>query len=793
MGREYYAHIDKTGAVPRCETVREHLQKVSNYAATKAHSYNLSTLLALTGWLHDLGKYSVAFQEHLLNEDDAKVDHAFAGAKLILDLAEKIAAMGTYSDEQVYWLKQTAVIVAHVILSHHGLHDWVDDSGFDYMQKRLADKDAVYKEICRIALSELNFDDLRTLLVNASAEASVYFNDMLKLASQQSDEKKAMTELAFYTGMFERWIQSFLIDADWTCTAAFQRNGLPPIPKAPDVCWRMCNARIKEQYAMWANAAGELNKKRNELAMYCLQAAMTQTEPAIRTLTMPTGSGKTMAAMRYALRYATHAGSQHIYYVAPYQSILEQNSSVIRGIVQEPNSFLEHHTDVRGRLAGNLKELYSYLYHAEHWDTPVIATTWVQLLNTLFADDLMCVRRFHQLAGSTLILDEIQSLPVNCTYLFNLAANFLNKICKANIVLCSATQPVLQTLDFPIKKGAEIIPENVETGIFETARLQSCVRKQGYTYAEAALFCVEQLKTYRNALCIVNTKRAAAEIYKGIAAAVGNDVHVYHLSTNMCAQHRLDVMTRLKTALWNREPCICVSTQLIEAGVDISFQCVVRSMAGIDNAIQAVGRCNRNGEYDNAASYVINIKDENVAYLLEIAVAQQVTRDVMSLDSFDADNILKPNTIEFYYKRLYKVHKEKLGYSLRDKGTKADILELLSTNDTQRALRRLNGVCTMQAFKTAGTAFKVITGEKYPVLVPYDEVASCLIQRIATCSDNVLLQQLITQAQRYIVEVYQNDLEKLKKQGLLQECTAASLWVLNPGIYNFAAGLYCSE
>lgn len=793
MDREYYAHIDRREAVPRYETVREHLQQVSNYAAAKAYPYNLGILLKLTGWLHDLGKYSIAFQEHLLNGDDAKVDHAFAGAKLVLDLAEKLTSMGTYSDEQVHWLKHTSVIIAHVILSHHGLHDWVDDEGFDYMQKRLSDKDTVYKEVRRIALNELNFDDLRTLLVNASAEASVYFKEMFKLASQQSDEKKAMTELTFYMGMFERWIQSFLIDADWTCTAAFQRNCVVPRHKSPDVQWRTSNTRIKEQYAIWANAPGELNKKRNELAMYCLQAAMTQAEPAIRTLTMPTGSGKTMAAMRYATAYAAHTGSQHIYYVAPYQSILEQNSNVIRGIIQEPNGFLEHHTDVRGRLAGNLKELYSYLYHAEHWDTPVIATTWVQLLNTLFVDDLTCVRRFHQLAGSTLILDEIQSLPVNCTYLFNLAANFLNKFCKANIVLCSATQPVLQTLDFPIKKGAEIIPENVETGIFETARLQSCVRKQGYTYAEAALFCVEQLNTYRNVLCIVNTKQAAAEIYKGITAAVGSGVHIYHLSTNMCAQHRLDVMTRLKTALWNREPCVCVSTQLIEAGVDISFQCVVRSMAGIDNAIQAVGRCNRNGEYDNAASYVINIKDENVTYLPEIAVAQQVTRDVMSLASFDANNMLKPNTVEFYYKRLYKAHKEKLGYSLRDKGSKADILELLSTNDTQRALKRLNDVCTMQAFKTAGTAFKVITGEKFPVLVPYDEVASCLIQRIMNCTDNILLQQLITQAQRYIVELYPNALEKLKKQGVLRECTAANLWVLNPGIYNFATGLYRSE
>jgi CRISPR-associated endonuclease/helicase Cas3 len=275
--------------------------------------------------------------------------------------------------------------------------------------------------------------------------------------------------------------------------------------------------------------------------------------------------------------------------------------------------------------------------HTDKWDTPVLATTLVQFLNTLFSGKNSSVRRMHQLCNSVIIIDEVQSIPVKCVSLFNLAVNFLTHICGSTVVLCSATQPQFEETEYPIifdemKSMTGDYTEDFE--LFRRTELVSAINDVGYTYNEAADFGFEKFKENGNVLIVVNTKDSAAKIFNSIKKKVDENTHVIHISTNMCAQHRRETLAKVRKLLDDNKPVICITTQLIEAGVDISFKCAIRSLAGMDNAAQTAGRCNRNGSYGLCRVYIINISDENISRLEEIRTAQDITRQIISNEKY---------------------------------------------------------------------------------------------------------------------------------------------------------------
>src|SRR5690606_25176310 len=296
----------------------------------------------------------------------------------------------------------------------------------------------------------------------------------------------------------------------------------------------------------------------------------------IYTLTVPTGGGKTYASLRYALHHAQNHGLERIIYIIPYTSIIEQNAKVIREVVEHADDtrpwVLEHHSNLEPE-----RQTWQSKLASENWDAPIVLTTMVQLLETLFSGGTKGVRRFHQLANSVLVFDEIQTLPINCVHMFCNAMNFFSKSCNTTAVLCTATQPLLNELKSP-EKGQLTVPEGNElAGDFNRhfidlrrVDVYNQIKPGGWSAVKVSALAVEQFQKHGSCLVIVNTKAWAQELYLRCAERV-NKSEIFHLSTNQCPRHRKVLLYLIKKRLKRRKPVLCLSTQLIEAGVDVDF------------------------------------------------------------------------------------------------------------------------------------------------------------------------------------------------------------------------------
>ena len=343
---------------------------------------------------------------------------------------------------------------------------------------------------------------------------------------------------------------------------------------------------------------------RKQVSESCLSAS--ERPKGVYLLTVPTGGGKTLASLRFALHHAAKWSMDRVIYVSPYTSIIDQNAKVVRDILEPDRTefasvVLEHHSNLTP-----VHQTWRSKILSENWDAPVVFTTAVQLLEGLFGSGTRAVRRMHQMARSVLIFDEIQTVPVRCVHLLNSALNFLVEQCGSTVVLCTATQPLLHEVDYG--KGALRLSENAEImrdvpALFaQVRRYETYDRRRpgGWGHDEAAQLAIGETRSAGSCLVVVNTKREALSIFKECRSGA-SDIAVSHLSTSMCPAHRMKVLDEIKDRLARGAPTICVSTQLIEAGVDISFGSAIRALAGLDSIAQAGGRCNRHGEMERGA------------------------------------------------------------------------------------------------------------------------------------------------------------------------------------------------
>lgn len=411
----------------------------------------------------------------------------------------------------------------------------------------------------------------------------------------------------------------------------------------------------------------------------------------------------------------------------------------------------------------------------------------VQLLNTMFLAKSSSVRRFHRLARSVLIIDEVQSLPLKCVNIFNLTVNFLSYICGSAVVLCTATQPSIDNVEYPVMldKNVSMTGDyNADFEIFKRTKIIPCIDPYGYSYETAADFCFDKFMVSGNLLLIVNTKSSALKLYKLLKEKCSSMAEVIHLSTNMCPEHRGDKINRIRSLLSDEKPVICVTTQLIEAGVDISFKCAVRSAAGIDNAVQAAGRCNRHGENNGLCSvYIIKLKDENLGNLREISVAQNITQQMT--DSGKYSDISSPEAVMDYFDMLYKTEKNQLSYSVEGN---ENLINLLSLNKNRYEILP-DPKCSRfesQAFKTAGTFFKVIDNNTQDVIVPYNDEAKAIICMIETSHGNIT--ELLRKAQKYTVSIYSGTKNKLNENNAVRVLENGAV-ILEKSFYNDEFGV----
>lgn len=816
MKTQYIAHVRHGSDVK--QSLATHLTETAAIAKILAAKLGLDLAGELLGLMHDFGKYSLKFQKYiydatgLINPDlddeestpgGSKVDHSTAGAQWVY---RRLAAMGQ---------KESGVLCGQMlglcIASHHGagLIDCLDDEGNVVWQKRFNKDDSLTH------LSEClqNADEsvLRQAEGLADKALLVQMLAPLKAVLMLPEAQAGHQIKEFYLGCFTRFLFSCLIDADRINSADFERENQKEIRRLqekPD--WQAAIAKLEAKLAQFERRY-PIDEIRRQIADDCLQRAADA--QGIYTLTVPTGGGKTLASLRHALHHAQTHGLERIIYIIPYTSIIDQNAEAVRDILGD-EWVLEHHSNLDPE-----KQTWQNKLLSENWNKPIVFTTMVQFLDAWFGGGTRGARHIHPMANSVLIFDEIQTLPVKCVHLFCNALNWLVQFGGSSAVLCTATQPLLSACgvdEFPEDKralvkargllqlasNAEIMGKNqaLDKLFADLSRVEIKFNEKagGWSVDEAGAFLLTQFQTALSCLFIVNTKKWAKALYQYCQQQNVPSEALFHLSTNQCAAHRKALFARMKQRLEQKLPVVCISTQLIEAGVDISMACVIRALGGLDSIAQAAGRCNRHGE--NAGKgrvWVLNLQEPSLAKVLpDIDAGQQQAERV--LREFAGQDILQPKAMKYYFKNYFYDRSDEMAYAVKNSAS-GSLLDWLSDNglnnyaaknDQRRQTKQYP--LLMHSFKSAGRAFQVINAPTRAVIVPYGE-GKALIAKLCGEYEPKAFYGYLNQAQRFSVNVFPNVWKKLIESNAIHEIADTGVYYLNERHYSEEYGLAADE
>lgn len=677
---KYLAHISDDKK--REQTILDHLEGTAELSGKFAKSFGYEDWGYCCGKLHDIGKYSEKFQERI-HGSNIRVDHATAGARVCKEIG------GFYT------------LLAYCIAGHHaGLPDTGEsvDTGdratfIGRMKKRLEEYGEYRKEI--------DIPELKT-------------------PPLQIDRNK---DPSFTIGFFIRMLYSCLVDADYLDTEDFMSEGKVERQSGDEmkVLWR----KIQDHISGWMeNKEHEtINGRRTEILKACIESALRK--KGLFRLTVPTGGGKTIASLAFALRHAAEHGLEHIIYVIPYTSIIEQNAKVFQDILGYEN-VLEHHCNVD---YASTEELIPMQLATENWDKPVVVTTNVQFFESLFSNKSSKCRKLHNIANSVIIFDEAQMLPNDYLKPCIQAIEELITYYKCSIVLCTATQPALGQFFSEDNRYQELCPRVEEQfRFFKRSAIENLDK-----ISEETL--VEKLKREYQALCIVNTKKSAQKLYQAMSGE-----GVFHLSTFMYPAHRKHVLKKIRARLEAKEKCILISTSLVEAGVDLDFQNVYRQLAGIDSVIQAAGRCNREGKraVKDSHTYIFQLEDEVkvVGQEQQIDTAKKIIREF--------SDISMPEAIQEYFTSLYKFRGEGL--------------------DKKKILEQFNK--GRFPFATVGEQFKLMEQNTKTIFIAREDRAKEIVEEI---KHKGITKALMREAGQYCVDVYDDIFRKIHAARMLTD------------------------
>ena len=789
---EYPAHIRKVDGKKYIQTVEEHCRGVAEIAAELLRDIGLEKTAYLAGIIHDLGKFSENFKNYIEKAADGEkvqrgsVNHTFAGVRFLLE---------KHSDKQLSGFSDIVLeILAYAVGAHHGLFDCVDDNNNNGFTKRMQKEGIDYlnaaQEFLKICCSK---QDIEYLLKQSEKECLPVFNEIEKLADN-ADAKIQNTQITFYIGFLARLILSAIIEADRSDTSQFMNGYSEKTVKNISEIWINCIKNVEQKLSTMP-LDKPINKTRAQISALCAEAG--NLESGIYRLNLPTGAGKTLTSLRYALHHALKHNKKRIIFTMPLLSIIEQNAGIIHDYIGNEELILEHHSNIVETDEND--ELDKRELLIESWDVPIIITTMVQLLNTLFAGKTANIRRMQALCNSIIVIDEVQTVPDKMLSLFNLALNFLAKICNATIILCSATQPCFEKTMYPLDKSVKdliTLTKEQET-VFKRVRLEY---KGEMDCEELADFAAGILEENNSLLLVCNTKNEAAVMFNLLCSKL-KDVKAFHISAGMCTAHRKETIKEMQEALENKQQkVLCVSTQVIEAGVDVSFARVIRLLAGMDNIVQATGRENRNREFDGLApGYIVRLKGEFLKGLSEIEDAKNAAADLLvkyknNPQIYD-DDLMSAKAVNEYYKSLYE--NVKSGYhdfyieSVRD-----SILNLMSCNGNVDSgkIPEYNKYFMHQALKTAGGLFTVFDESSIDIIVPYNRGTE-IIQKIFAVGDKDYgkLKAVLKEAKLYTVSLFKYQKIKLEEQGALIFVSSVGVYILQDGYYDELTGLNLNQ
>ena len=677
---DYYAHISDDG---RRQMIAEHLSGTAALCRSFAGEFGAEAEGELMGLAHDIGKCTDGFQKRLL-EGGPIVDHATAGAVACARLLRTCAA---------------ACVAGH----HSGLPDFgnprTDQAGdatlYGRLKKGLEERYLDRCGECGAALPQI----------------------------PPETPERDLWKLSFRT----RMLYSCLVDADFLDTERFMngeqgRGGYDDLPTLLK--------RLEAYIALWQNPKTELNHLRCKMLNTCIEAGCKP--KGIYTLTVPTGGGKTVTSLAFALHHAVTHGMKRVIYIIPYTSIIEQNAEVFRNILGSGN-VLEHHSGMEFDLSdGASPEEIRRALASENWDMPVVVTTAARFFDSLYANRSSKCRKLHNLANSVIIFDEAQMLPLCHLRPCVAAMASLAEYVGSTLVLCTATQPSLSDLLRTYAPGhtvMELCPQTEE--IYD--RFRRVTFRQAGVLEDDAL--TERLSNHRQVLCVVNSRRAAQQIFDRLPKE-----GCFHLSTLMIPTQRQAILEEIRQRLKDGEPCRVVSTSLIEAGVDVDFPTVYRELAGLDSILQAAGRCNREGKRAADESIVTVFERTELPPLL-FRTAVGATRHALDGGRDPAAQ----ETMQRYFCELRTLSGETL-----DKYGVVKAFEM-----------GISG-CSLP-LRTVAEHFHFIDENTYTVYVPVGEGAALIEQlREGKCSKN-----LYRKLGRYAVSVYDQHFKALYAAGAL--------------------------
>ena len=696
----YIGHKREDGEI---QALRDHLLGVAVRARAFAEEFGAGDHAYRTGLLHDIGKYAPDVQRRMADPEHVdRVNHTSAGAIAAQQMMDLYAAF--------------AIAGHHGGLSDLGARTSLPSEGTLWGKLKYKPQDySAYR---------------REIAPDLSAEPPAWIGQDALAGS-------------FYT----RMLFSCLVDADFLDTEAFMQGDALRCEGGDSM--RALLGKLDAYVAPWFPATSELNARRCAILKRCRE--MGAGPKGLYTLTVPTGGGKTVSSLAFALRHAAEHGCSRVIYVVPYMSIIEQNAAKFAQILGEEN-VLEHHSGVEYdeddlNDAAAQRAMQKRLA-TENWDAPVVVTTAVQFFESLYASKTSKCRKLHSMAGSVIVLDEAQMLPLDylspCVY----AIAELVRHYGVTAVLCTATQPALDGL-FRVHAPGLRITEIMEQpqALYQFFRRVSFRREE--TLDEEALTCA--LAGERQVLCIVNTRKRAQNIYDGLP-----EEGRFHLSTLMTPNDRKAVIRRIRERLAQGECCRVVSTSLIEAGVDVDFPTVWREETGLDAILQAAGRCNREGKRTRQESIVH-------VFRVEERPPQRFARQIQALRAVqDAEQEMDSlRAIRLYSEHVIKAKGEFI--------------------DSKRILPACMGFC----FRTAAEQFRIIETDTVPVYIPTARNGALLdVLRAGSYT-----RRTIRSLQRDSVNVYREHAQKLMGAGKVEETRDGFLILADPDSYDPHKGL----
>ena len=756
---KFYAHkkFDSSGKLC-CQTAESHCRCTAEYASECLKGVSLNKTAYLAGLLHDAGKFKLEFQNYLLKDEGQRgsINHSFAGSRMAIEHFHN-SFSGAFAGV-------SCELIAFAIAAHHGLFDCVNEkhkSGFDHIMNM---ENINYSESRDNFLKYCaGWDELEALFAASNSELEKIYAVLYQISAVDPD--LTGTEFMFYISLLERLILSSVIEGDRRDTAQFMCDiEYPPYIFDYSKFWTKYLNKLEKKLVDFESAS-HIQNARKEISDICRKFA--ENPPGVYKLNAPTGAGKTLSSLRFALAHAAKWHKKRIIFVTPLLAILEQNAAVIHDFIGDDSIILEHHSNVLDSGSSG-EDLDKRELAMDNWNSPIIITTLVQLLNTFFLGKSGCIRRFQALCNSIVIIDEVQTVPNNMLSLFNLTVNFLSKVCGTTFLLCSATQPCFDKAVHPLifSQPSELVPYSDKLWApFKRTKIQA---SGAMKLEDIPFFITDKLSECESLLVICNKKSQAEYLYDKMRNTVEN---CFHLSASMCISHRQDTVLKIQEALKHKKSkVLCISTQLIEAGVDISFQNVIRFTAGMDSVVQAAGRCNRNAEQPGEAPvHILQCADEKLGKLKDIKLGQKCT--LALIEYFKANpaaydyNLGSEKAISKYYEKLY--HEIYIsGRNYQDfavEGAAESILELLSGNTGfYDSSSSFYGKYTLnQAFKIAGRLFRVFDDNTIDVVVPYGKGKDLIDQLIAKHDpDPGWLMQWSRQVRPYTVSLYEYQLEK---------------------------------